>query len=384
MPGLPRRVSPLLRRTERIVLREDDEDTPEAVFVAEPALATGPVPDRRNLEMWLSEVEKVGEKQKAEKKGLDALRAEVQRTLVTSDGEVISSTGTFWRAMLKPSRLALLGLALVAGGIAAYFAMSIDQTPPVAPAPVVVQVAEPVAPPPPPTKQVLVATRPIALGQRLSAATLEWKNWPTDALREDYITQEAKPQAINEMTGAIVRFEFFPGEPIRAQKLALPGDGYLSAVLGPGELGVSIPVQPDVAAGGFVQPNDHVDVLLTQAVAGKQVAKTLLSNVRVLAIAQRLGEVAATPPDEEAGDKEATGDTAATDAATAPSTFNEGVIATLALDSQQAEIITSARDSGSLTLVLRSITDFDAPKSSNFEEMTANQQIRLTSPFWTN
>jgi pilus assembly protein CpaB len=360
----------LLRRTERIVLNED-EDTPEAVFVAEPALATGPVPDRRNLEMWLSEVEKVGEKQKAEKKGLDALRAEVQRTLVTSDGEVISSTGTFWRAMLKPSRLALLGLALVAGGIAAYFAMSIDQTPPV-------------APPPPPTEQVLVATRPIALGQRLSAATLEWKSWPTDALRDDYITQEAKPQAIDDMTGAIVRFEFFPGEPIRAQKLALPGDGYLSAVLGPGELGVSIPVQPDVAAGGFVQPNDHVDGLLTQAVAGKQVAKTLLSNVRVLAIAQRLGEVAATPPDEEAGNKEESGDTAATDAATAPSTFNEGVIATLALDSQQAEIITSARDSGSLTLVLRSITDFDAPKSSNFEEMTANQQIRLTSPFWTN
>lgn len=373
----------MLRRTERIFLNEDDDELPGSPFVAEPALATGPAPDRRNLEMWLNEVEKVGEKQKAEKKGLDALRAEVQRTLVTSDGEVISSTGSFWRAMLKPSRLALLGLALVAGGIAAYFATTIDQpAPPVTPAPTVVQVAAPVAPPPAPMLQILVAKTQIALGQRLSPETVEWKNWPTDAMRDDYITAQAKPSAVTDMTGGIARFEFFPGEPIRAQKLTAPGDGYLSAVLGPGELGVSIPVQPDIAAGGFIQPNDHVDILLTQPVGGSQVAKTLLSNVRVLAIAHRLGEVAPTAP--EMGNSEKPSTEGDPDAAPMPGTFSEGVIATLALDSQQAEIITSARNSGTLSLVLRSITDFGAPKSADSEELTANQQIRLTSPFWTN
>jgi len=372
----------VLRRTERIVLNDDDDDLPSSPFVAEPALATGPAPDRRNLEMWLNEVEKVGEKQKAEKKGLDALRAEVQRTLVTADGEVISNTGSFWRAMLKPSRLALLGLALVAGGIAAYFATTIDQpAPPVAPAPVVVQVAAPVAPPPAPMLQILVAKTQIALGQRLSPETVEWKNWPTDAMRDDYITAEARASAVTELTGAIARFEFFPGEPIRAQKLTAPGDGYLSAVLGSGERGVSIPVQPDIAAGGFIQPNDHVDILLTQAVGGRQVAKTLLGNVRVLAIAHRLGEVTPTAP--EMGNTEAPESDADPDAAPMPGTFNEGVIATLALDSQQAEIITSARNAGTLTLVLRSITDFGTPKAADFEELTANQQIRLTSKFWT-
>ncbi len=371
----------MLRRTERIVLNED-EDIPDSPFVAEPAIATGPVPDRRNLEQWLNEVERVAATPKGEKKGLDALRAEVQRTLVTSDGDVISGPGQFWRTMLKPSRLALLAIALIAGGVAAYFAASLDQGTP-APEPVV-EVAEPVAPPPPPpapVMQILVASAPIAMGGRLSAATVEWKNWPTDAMRDDYITNEAVPAAIDEMAGSIARFEFFPGEPIRAQKLVAPGDGYLSAVLAPGELGVSIQVQADVAAGGFIQPNDHVDVLLTQAVAGRQVAQTVLSNVRVLAIAHRLGEVGVPPTAE--GDEESNPDEPS-DEGTAPATFSDGVIATLALDSDQAKIITSARNSGSLSLILRSISDFSTPRATDFEQQNANQQIRLTSPFWTN
>lgn len=370
----------MLRRTQRIVLNEDDEPQ-ESTFVAEPAIATGPVPDRRNLEQWLNEVERVAATPKGDKKGLDALRAEVQRTLVTSDGDVITGPGQFWRTMLKPSRLALLAIALIAGGIAAFFAASLNQGPVVADP--ITEIAEPVAPPPPPPApplaQILVASTPIAMGGRLSAATIEWKNWPSDAMRDDYITNQAMPAAIDEMAGSIARFEFFPGEPIRAQKLVAPGDGYLSAVLGPGELGVSIMVQADVAAGGFIQPNDHVDVLLTQAVAGRQVAQTVLSNVRVLAIAHRLGEVGVPPtassednPDEPAEE------------GTAPATFSDGVIATLALDSDQAQIITSARNSGSLSLVLRSISDFSAPRATDFDQQNANQQIRLTSPFWTN
>jgi len=365
----------VLRRTQRIVLREDDE-TPEAPFVAEPAIATGPVPDRRNLEQWLSEVERVGEQQKAEKKGLDALRAEVQRTLVTSDGDVITPTGQVWRAMLKPSRLALLGVALVAGGVAAYFATTMDQGTTVAPAPVP-EIAQPVeqpAPPPPaPMTQILVATQAIGMGARLSAATVEWKNWPTDAMRDDYITNEARPEAIGEMAGSIARFEFFPGEPIRAEKLAAPGDGYLSAVLAPGELGVAIPVLSDLAAGGFIQPNDHVDVLLTQPLNERQVSDTVLSNVRVLAIAHRLGEVGPPPEGGEAEDEATKG----------PQTFDGEVIVTLALDSTQARVIASARNTGTLSLVLRSIDDFSAPRAANADQLNANQQIRLTSKFWT-
>lgn len=371
----------MLRRTERIVLRDDDETAPEATFVAEPAIATGPIPDRRNLEQWLNEVEKAGEKQKAEKKGLDALRAEVQRTLVTSDGEVISSTGSVWRGMLKPTRLALLAVAVIAGGVAAYFATTMDQGSELvsAPAPEVAQpAAQPAPPPPAPMTQILVATRALAMGSRLTTATVEWQNWPADAMRDDYITNEKSPGAIDEMADTIVRFEFFAGEPIRAQKLVAPGDGYLSAVLAPGELGVSVPIEAAVAAGGFIQPNDHVDVLLTQTVGSRQVAQTILTNVRVLAIGHRLGEVGPAPANGDDKPEEQP------EAGTTPETFSDGAVATLALDATQARIITSARSNGSLSLVLRSISDASVKPAAESEELNTNQQIRLTSPFWTN
>lgn len=374
----------MLRRTQRIVLREDDEVTPEATFVAEPALATGPSPDRRNLEQWLSEVEKAASSSRTERKGLDALRAEVQRTLVTSDGDVISGPGQVWRNLLRPSRLALLAVALIAGGIAAYFAAGMGEDPIAAapPVPEVVHpVAEPAPPPPVPMTQILVASRALPMGARLTPATVEWKNWPADAMRDDYITSEARPDAREEMAGSIVRFEIFAGEPIRAQKLALPGNGYLSAILAPGEVGVSIPVQADVAAGGFIQPNDHVDVLLTQPIGDRQVTQTVLSNVRVLAIAHRLGEVGPTAAENGEGPENPD---AASDAGTTPVTFSDGVIATLALDGEQAKIITSARNTGALSLVLRSISDFSAPPAADPMALSANQQIRLTSPFWTN
>lgn len=373
----------MLRRTERIVLREDDEVTPETTFVAEPALATGPIPDRRNLEQWLNEVEKAASSPKSERKGLDALRAEVQRTLVTSDGDVISGPGQLWRNLLRPSRLALLAVALIAGGIAAYFAagMGEDAVPPAPVSELVQPAAEPAPPPPAPMTQILVASRALPMGARLTPQTVEWKNWPADAMRDDYITNTARPAALDEMAGSIVRFEIFPGEPIRADKLAAPGDGYLSAVLAPGELGVSIPVQADVAAGGFIQPNDHVDVLLTQAIGERQITQTVLSNVRVLAIAHRLGEVGPTPAENRDGPEDPE---AASDAGTTPVTFSDGVIATLALDGEQAKIITSARNMGALSVVLRSISDFSAPRAADPEALSANQQIRLTSPFWTN
>lgn len=371
----------MLRRTQRIVLREDDE-IPETPFVAEPAVATGPAPDRRSLELWLAEVERAAATQpRAEKKGLEALRAEVQRTLVTSDGDVISNGGQLWRALLRPSRLALLAVALVAGGVAAYFAttMGDGQTVVATPVPVVAQpVAEPVPPPVAPTLQILVARQTIALGDRLTPDKVEWKSWPEGAMRDDYITETQRPEALEQMAGAIARFEFFPGEPIRDAKLATPGDGYLSAVLEPGQLGVSIPVQPDVAAGGFIQPNDHVDVILTQAIGGRQVANTVLANVRVLAIAQRLGNVGTPAAHSDNPDDPATAEPSG------PTTFSDQVLATLALDHQQAEIITLARNAGTLSLALRSISDFATPRASDFDELTTNQQIRLTSPFWTN
>jgi pilus assembly protein CpaB len=259
---------------------------------------------------------------------------------------------------IRPSRIALIMVAIVAGGIAAYLSLQNNKPAP-EPAPPVV-VTEVV---PEPRIQVLVARQSIGVGQRLSAASLEWTDWPEGSVRAEYVTNEAMPDAITSMAGSVARHEFFAGEPIRPEKLAQPGDGYLSVLLDSGLRGVSVMVTPESASGGFILPNDHVDVVLTRATEFGQDSRTILTNVRVLAIGDRLGGTAPTAEQAET----TTG-------------FSAPAVATLALDPVQAEIIVNATALGKLTLILRSMTDA-SPSAVGLTP--ANQAIRMTSPFWT-
>ncbi len=215
--------------------------------------------------------------------------------------------------------------------------------------------------------QILVAKKAIGMGEKLSPASVEWQDWPQGAVRPEYITIAATPGAIPDMTGAVARYEIFPGEPIREQKLARAKDGYLSAVLDPGMRGVSVSVAAESASGGFVVPNDHVDVVLTHAAALGQVSNTILHNVRVLAINTRLGETGTTgAPTDPANPK--------------AEIFIDHAIATLELDATQADVIINAAQSGKLSLVLRALTD--AGEVAKSEERATNEAIRMTSPFW--
>jgi pilus assembly protein CpaB len=197
--------------------------------------------------------------------------------------------------------------------------------------------------------QILVAKGAIGMGERLSAATVEWQDWPEGAIRPEYVTISAMPDAPSVLTGAVARFEFFPGEPIRQQKLVTADQGYLSAVLAKGMRGVSVPVTAASSAGGYIVPNDHVDVLLSRQSEQGQISEVVLSNVRVLAIGDRLGEVGAS------------GGAAAADPNAGPQAqiFADNTIATLELTPGQAETLVNAVSRGELSLSLRSITDFD-------------------------
>src|SRR5690606_28985389 len=90
--------------------------------------------------------------------------------------------------------------------------------------------------------QILVARAPIGMGERLNPQVVEWQDWPEGAVRPEYVTISAMPEAPTELTDAVARFEFFPGEPIREAKLVRADQGYLSAVLAEGMRGVSVGV----------------------------------------------------------------------------------------------------------------------------------------------
>lgn len=248
---------------------------------------------------------------------------------------------------MKPARILLLAVAILAGGLAAWLATR-GEAPTPEPTETVTEVRREAR------VEVLVAASSIGVGQRLNEGLVEWQDWPEGAVRSEYITSETMPDAISQIEGTVARFEIFSGEPVRRAKLVRSDQGYLSAVIASGMRAVSIPVSAASGAGGFIVPNDRVDVVQTSRGNEGSSARTILSNVKVLAIGQRLGEVGSTAGREADEDPQS-------------QMFVNETIATLELEPGQAEIIVSAAGSGRLTLVLRSVTDF----SPSTESMTS-------------
>jgi len=110
----------------------------------------------------------------------------------------------------------------------------------------------------------------------------------------------------------------------------------MAAILPAGMRAISTPIREETAAGGFILPNDRVDVLLSHKmrVGNKEepVSEAVLRNVRVLAIGQAL--------ENKDGEKVATGKTA-----------------TLELTPRQTEILALAQSMGEISLSLRSLAD---------------------------
>ena len=131
----------------------------------------------------------------------------------------------------------------------------------------------------------------------------------------------------------------YRGEPLRRSKLIGEGQSFMSSILPSGKRAIATQIAADTSAGGFILPNDYVDVIMTrrsQNGSGPEgfITETILKNIRVLAIDQAIQE-------DEEGRKVKVGQTA-----------------TLELSPQQAEIITVAQQMADrLTLALRSTAD---------------------------
>jgi pilus assembly protein CpaB len=294
---------------------------------------------------------------------MDNLRAEAQRNSITRL-EKRSLTRFLpagrGRRRFNPARVLLVAVALVAGGLAAFLALQHEPTAATAvPAPLAKAQAKPIM------GKILVAKAAIEVGQPLTPALVEWADWPAAQLRPDYISLDNAPTAPTDLSGAMARYQLFPGEPIEKLQLAPAGSSYLSAILGKGMRAVSVSVQAESASGGFIAPNDHVDVVLTRSSTASHDAQTILSNVRVLAINARLGSQGAP-----AGSGDAKADV-----------FSGQAIATLELDPVQGDVITEAALVGKLSLVLRPTGETVGPATA--QERAVNAAIRLTSPFWT-
>src|SRR5437762_12259293 len=129
---------------------------------------------------------------------------------------------------MNPARIAVLAVAVVAGGIAAYLASGSDEKP--APAPIAnLQ-----------TVDVLVAKGDIGLGQAVKPDDLQWQTWPAATASGTFIKRTERPEATTQITGMIARAPFIAGEPIREPKLVrADGSGLMAAILPTGMRAIS-------------------------------------------------------------------------------------------------------------------------------------------------
>jgi pilus assembly protein CpaB len=120
------------------------------------------------------------------------------------------------------------------------------------------------APPKIDLEQVLVAAQDLPMGTVVNEGATGWQAWPKAAVSEFMITKSGKPDALEDVRGSMTRVAFIRGEPIRHDKLVKAGvGGFMSAILPSGKRAVAIKIDNggDSSAGGFILPNDRVDVV---------------------------------------------------------------------------------------------------------------------------
>lgn len=256
---------------------------------------------------------------------------------------------------MAASRLIILGVAVAAAGGAGYIAKNMAAAPP----PVIVEAGprEPAID----LTEVVVLSSDVPMGATIEDQ-ISWQPWPADAVSEHFITRSSEPEAVEELRGAVARIAMYEGEPLRRSKLVGEGQSFMSSILPSGKRAVATQIAADTSAGGFILPNDYVDVIMTRrsqttggGTAEGFITETILKNIRVLAIDQAIQE-------DEEGRR-----------------VNVGETATLELTPEQAEIITVAQQMADrLTLSLRSVADAQEKTGDGAEYLVSGSGRRGT------
>jgi len=151
------------------------------------------------------------------------------------------------------------------------------------------------------------------------------------------------------LVGSVARQVLPKGVPIARSAVVQPGDrGFLAAVLPQGKRAISIPITEVAGISGLILPGDRVDIILTYSLAGEAIeatrevraSETVMSNIRVLALDQRLHQTTVAADGKPLADAPPLARTA-----------------TLQVSPREAEMITLATSLGELSLVLNSVHD---------------------------
>jgi pilus assembly protein CpaB len=206
----------------------------------------------------------------------------------------------------------------------------------------------------PKSEEVFVPVASLSSGTILTPENLTRMRMDADAVTPQMVV--ADDAGLQFLVGGVARQSLPEGVPIARAAIVSPGDrGFLAAVLPKGKRAISIPISLTAGLSGLVLPGDRIDIILTYSVSadtgtvGRDIhaSETLIQNIRVLALDQRLQSTEA--PRDKNGEL------------ISPPVAQT---ATLEVTPRQAEMLILARTLGEMSLVLNSVRDGGDPREA--------------------
>ena len=245
----------------------------------------------------------------------------------------------------------------------------------------------PPPPEPPETRQVFAAARAMPAGTLIGEDDLITLELDPDAVRKEHIIvpdkvvleeivpEEIVPgeQASHPLRGHVVREALAEGAPLTRSAVVGPGQrGFLAAVLRPGARAVTIRVGPATSHAGLIDPGDRVDVILSAELAvdggdRSVFARTIVEDVRVVAIDRQVGSGADSPGGGKDGVNGRT----------------EIVTATLEASPAQGDRLVLGEHEGRLSLAVRSLAAVTVAQNASEAEAVDLREMLLSSPEFT-
>lgn len=205
-----------------------------------------------------------------------------------------------------------------------------------------------------PTIEILVATKRLETGTRLSADNVRWQAVREDAVFPGSIAKSSEPDLKKlSVYGSPLRRPVEAGEPVTRQALIADVKAvgnFMAANLAPGMRAVAIAVKPDSAVAGFLSPGDRVDVIIgytarptsenrdaVNVLVSRNAAQTIINNARVMAVDQVSSE----------------------------ENRQAKVVKTVTIEvsREDAEKLVLAKDMGKITLALRRLGEVDSAET---------------------
>jgi pilus assembly protein CpaB len=211
------------------------------------------------------------------------------------------------------------------------------------------------------SNKIVVAAVDIELGGKITPQMLTSVDWPSGSVPAGAFKE------VKDLQDRVIKVGIMRGEAIVERKLAPPGSqGGLSAVIAEGKRAMTVRVNDVVGVAGFALPGNYVDVMVNaqqdkaRGEEGRQISKTVLEHVLVLAVAQEAGRDDTKPRVVSA--------------------------VTLELSLDDAEKLDLARSVGTLSLVLRNQVDKQTvatqgiTKNELFGEGKPVPQVKAAAP----